>query len=57
MAMHYLVEKGTEYARLAVELDKKGEYEKAIKYYKAAIELFSKYLSLYPDNSLADFYK
>uniref|UniRef100_A0A7J3XZL1 AAA family ATPase n=1 Tax=Thermogladius calderae TaxID=1200300 RepID=A0A7J3XZL1_9CREN len=57
MAMHYLVEKGTEYAKLAVELDKKGEYEKAIKYYKTAIELFSKYLSLYPDNSLADFYK
>ncbi|OYT38748.1 MAG: AAA family ATPase [Desulfurococcales archaeon ex4484_58] len=55
--MYYLVEKATEYANLAVAADRKGDYEKAIKYYRAAIDLFSKYLKLYPDNSMADFYR
>ncbi|MEZ0393538.1 MAG: AAA family ATPase [Desulfurococcaceae archaeon] len=57
MSLHYLLEKGTEYARIAVEADKKGDYETAIKYYKSAVDLFSKYLNLYPDSSLADFYR
>ncbi len=57
MSMHYLIEKGTEYAHKAVAADKKGDYETAIKYYKAAIDLFIKYLRLYPDSSMADFYR
>ncbi|MCD6301458.1 MAG: AAA family ATPase [Staphylothermus sp.] len=57
MSMHYLIEKGTEYAHKAVAADKKGDYETAIKYYKAAIDLFIKYLKLYPDSSMADFYR
>ncbi len=57
MSMHYLIEKGTEYAHKAVAADKKGDYETAIKYYKVAIDLFIKYLRLYPDSSMADFYR
>ncbi len=57
IAIYYLVEKATEYAHLAVVADKKGEYEKAIRYYRAAIDLFTKYLKLYPDNSMSSFYR
>jgi vacuolar protein-sorting-associated protein 4 len=57
MSLHYLLEKGTEYAHKAVVADKKGDYETAIKYYKLAIDLFVKYLRLYPENSMADFYR
>lgn len=57
MSLHYLVERGTEYAHKAVAADKKGDYETAIKYYKLAIELFIKYLKLYPDSSMSDFYR
>ncbi|NPA98461.1 MAG: AAA family ATPase, partial [Crenarchaeota archaeon] len=35
---------------------RKGDYEKAIKYYRAAIEMFVRFLRLYPDSSMADFY-
>jgi len=56
MPSQYLIEKGTEYAHLAVEADRKGDYEKAIKYYRAAIEMFVRFLRLYPDSSMADFY-
>ncbi|MEM1921775.1 MAG: AAA family ATPase [Desulfurococcaceae archaeon] len=55
--MYYLVDKATEYAHIAVASDRSGDYDKAIKYYKLAIEMFSKYLKLYPDNSMADFYR
>lgn len=57
MSLQYLIEKGTEYAHKAVTADKKGDYETAIKYYKAAIDLFLKYLRLYPDSSMSDFYR
>lgn len=57
MSLQYLIEKGTEYAHKAVAADKKGDYETAIKYYKAAIDLFIKYLRLYPESSMADFYR
>ncbi|MET1159965.1 MAG: AAA family ATPase [Thermoprotei archaeon] len=55
--MYYLIDKATEYAHRAVAADKKGEYEKAIRYYKAAIDLFVKFLKLYPDNSMAQVYR
>jgi len=57
MSLQYLIERGTEYAHKAVAADKKGDYETAIKYYKLAIELFVKYLKLYPDSSMSDFYR
>jgi len=57
ITIYYLVDKATEYAHLAVAADKKGDYEKAIRYYRAAIDLFHKYLKLYPDNSMSDFYR
>ncbi len=57
MSLQYLIERGTEYAHKAVAADKKGDYETAIKYYKLAIDLFVKYLKLYPDSSMSDFYR
>jgi vacuolar protein-sorting-associated protein 4 len=55
--LEYLLQKGSEYARKAVNADKKGNYEEALKYYKAAIEIFTKYLRLYPDNTMSAFYR
>lgn len=55
--MYYLADIGIEYARRAISADKSGDYETAIKYYKTAIDFFTKYLTLYPDTPLADFYK
>lgn len=55
--IHYLAEKATEYAHTAVAADKRGDYSEAIKYYRLSIDLFSKYLKLYPDNSMSDFYR
>ncbi len=57
MVLEYLVEKSREYGAKAVEADKRGDYEKALKYYKAAVELMVKYLRLYPDSSMAGFYR
>ncbi|MEM1628661.1 MAG: AAA family ATPase [Desulfurococcaceae archaeon] len=57
MSMRYLVDKGTEYAQKAVSADKAGDYENAIKYYRMAIDLFNKYLKLYPDAPLSDLYR
>jgi SpoVK/Ycf46/Vps4 family AAA+-type ATPase len=57
MSMQYLVDKGVEYAHKAVAADKSGDYETAIKYYKVAIEFFSKYLKLYPDAAMSDWYR
>ncbi len=57
MVLEYLVEKSREYASKAIEADKKGDYEKALKYYKAAVELMIKYLRLYPDSSMAGVYR
>ncbi len=57
MSMYHLADKGVEYAQKAISADKAGDYETAIKYYKIAIDFFSKYLVLYPDAPLADFYK
>jgi len=57
MSMQYLVDKGIEYAHKAVSADKAGDYESAIKYYNAAIDLLSKYLKLYPDSPLAETYR
>lgn len=56
-SMYYLADMGIEYARRAIAADKSGDYETAIKYYKTAIDFFTKYLTLYPDTPLADFYK
>jgi len=56
-SIYSIVEKAREYAHLAVTADKQGQYEKAIRYYRAAIDLLSKYLRLYPDNSMADIYR
>lgn len=53
----YLLDKATEYAQKAVAADKAGDYETAIKYYKAAIDLFSKYLKFYPDAPMSDLYR
>lgn len=55
--IYTILEKAREYAHLAVTADKQGQYEKAIKYYRAAIDLLSKYLKLYPDNSMSDIYR
>ena len=55
--MQYLADKGMEYAQRAVAADRGGDYENAIKYYKVAIELFTKYLALYPDSPLSDLYR
>lgn len=57
MSMHHIADKGVEYAQKAIAADKAGDYETAIKYYKIAIDFFTKYLVLYPDAPLADFYK
>lgn len=55
--MYHIADKGVEYAQKAIAADKAGDYETAIKYYKIAIDFISKYLILYPDAPLADFYK
>jgi SpoVK/Ycf46/Vps4 family AAA+-type ATPase len=55
--MQYLADKGMEYAQRALAADRNGDHENAVKYYKAAIELFTKYLTLYPESPLSDFYK
>ncbi|MEM4481213.1 MAG: AAA family ATPase [Desulfurococcaceae archaeon] len=55
--MHHIADKGVEYAQRAVAADKAGDYETAIKYYKVAVDFFSKYIVLYPDAPLVDFYK
>jgi len=55
--MHYILDKAREYAHLAVAADKRGNYEDAVKYYKLAINLFNKYLTLYPDSVMADAYR
>jgi len=52
-----VLDKAREYAHLAVTADKNGDYERAVKYYRAAIDLLLKYLQLYPDTPLADVYK
>ncbi|MEM4717532.1 MAG: AAA family ATPase [Desulfurococcaceae archaeon] len=57
VSMHHIADRGIEYAQKAVAADKAGDYETAIKYYKIAIDFLSKYLILYPDAPLADFYK
>jgi len=55
--MSAVLDKAREYAHLAVTADRNGDYEKAIKYYRAAIELLMKHIRLYPDNPLIDVYK
>ncbi|MCY0867865.1 MAG: AAA family ATPase [Desulfurococcus sp.] len=55
--MQYLVDKGIEYAHKAVAADKAGDYENAVKYYRIAVDLLSKYLKLYPDSPLAETYR
>lgn len=57
MSGDYLINQGNLFARKAVEADKAGDYETAVKHYKAAISLFSKYLALYPDTPLMDLYR
>lgn len=57
MSMYHLADRGVEYAQKAIASDKAGDYENAIKYYKIAVDFLSKYLVLYPDTPLADFYK
>jgi vacuolar protein-sorting-associated protein 4 len=57
VSMHYLADKGMEYAQKAIAADRGGDYDNAIKYYKIAIDLLSKYLKLYPDTPLSDLYK
>lgn len=57
MSMYHIADKGVEYAQKAIAADKAGDYETAIKYYKVAIDFFTKYLILYPEAPLADFYK
>ncbi len=57
MSMYHIADKGVEYAQKAIAADKAGDYETAVKYYKVAIDFFTKYLILYPDAPLADFYK
>lgn len=57
MSMYHIADKGVEYAQKAISADRAGDHETAIKYYKIAIDFFSKYLVLYPDTPLAEFYK
>lgn len=57
VSMQYLVDKGIEYAHKAVAADKAGDYENAVKYYRIAVDLLSKYLKLYPDSPLAETYR
>lgn len=55
--MYHIADKGIEYAQKAISADRSGDYELAIKYYKIAIDFFTKYIMLYPDAPLSDFYK
>jgi SpoVK/Ycf46/Vps4 family AAA+-type ATPase len=57
VSLQYLADKGMEYAKRALACDRGGDYENAIKFYKLSIELFTKYLALYPESPLSDFYK
>jgi len=57
VSMYHIADKGIEYAQKAIAADKAGDHETAIKYYKVAIDFFTKYLVLYPDAPLADFYR
>ncbi|MEM0355849.1 MAG: AAA family ATPase [Desulfurococcaceae archaeon] len=52
-----MLEKAFKYAHTAVELDKKGQYEEALPYYKSAIDLMTKYIKLYPDSSMNELYR
>ncbi|MCC6054552.1 MAG: AAA family ATPase [Thermosphaera sp.] len=57
MSMYQLADRAVEYAQKAISADKAGDYETAVKYYKIAVDFLTKYLMLYPDAPLADFYK
>ncbi len=57
VSMYYLADRAIEYAQKAISADKAGDYESAIKYYRIAVDFLSKYLILYPDSPLADFYR
>ncbi len=57
MTIQYLIDKIHEYGEKAVRADRAGDYEEALKYYKIALDFMIKYLKLYPDSSLADFYR
>ncbi len=57
MSLQYIIDRIHEYGEKAVKADREGDYEKALKYYKIAIEFMIKYLRLYPDGSMTEFYK
>ncbi len=56
MTYQLLEEKARIYARKAIEADTRGDYERAIRYYRRAIEYFTTYLRLYPDSPMSGFY-
>ncbi len=56
-SLEYLEGMARHYAILAVRNDKVGNFGEAIKYYRRAIEVLKKIISLYPDNGLNSVYK
>lgn len=56
MTYQVLEEKARIYAKRAIEADTRGDYERAIRLYKRAIEYFITFLRLYPDSPMSGFY-
>lgn len=57
LTIHPLEEQARRYAKKAVLADRRGNYEEALRYYKRAVELFNKIISLYPEAPFALLYK
>lgn len=56
LAFPQLKDMASAYARRAVQLDRAGQYEEAMTYYKRAIEVMEKVIRLYPDSGISQIY-
>jgi len=56
LAFAQLKDMASAYARKAVQLDRAGQYEDAIVYYRRAISVMEKLIKLYPDSGLSQIY-
>ncbi|MCC6009895.1 MAG: ATP-binding protein [Fervidicoccaceae archaeon] len=56
LAFPQLKDMASAYARKAVQLDRAGQYEEAMTYYKRAIEVMEKVIRLYPESGVSQIY-
>jgi len=55
--LEYLEGMARQYAIQAVRYDREGKFNDAVKYYRKAVDVLKKMISLYPDNGLNNVYK